>query len=187
MRTYDAKEKRMMRAVSSSFDRITRLELPLCRYCHQVDQRVLDFFSWVSKVGDGHYWYVVLGLIMMVQGPAARPMFAHVLVLGVTCHVLYRLLKRKTARERPLAIAEGIQQVVPPLDRYSFPSGHTLHVVTFTAVVCTYFPALAWCLVPFALLVAISRVVLGLHYPTDVLAGMVLGIFLAFLSFQAEL
>jgi undecaprenyl-diphosphatase len=39
----------------------------------------------------------------------------------------------------------------------------------------TYFPALAWILVPFTVLVAISRVVLGLHYPSDVLAGAAVG------------
>ena len=66
-----------------------------------------------------------------------------------------------------------------PLDRYSFPSGHTLHAVSFTVLATAYFPALGWVLVPFASLVAASRVVLGLHYPTDVLAGALLGTMLA--------
>ena len=66
-----------------------------------------------------------------------------------------------------------------PLDRYSFPSGHTLHAVSFTTIALAHFPELAIVLVPFALLVAVSRVVLGLHYPTDVAAGAVLGATLA--------
>ncbi|HEV7631790.1 MAG TPA: phosphatase PAP2 family protein, partial [Steroidobacteraceae bacterium] len=62
-----------------------------------------------------------------------------------------------------------------PLDRFSFPSGHTLHAVSFTLIASMAFPLLALLLVPLALLIALSRVVLGLHYPSDVLAGALLG------------
>jgi undecaprenyl-diphosphatase len=65
------------------------------------------------------------------------------------------------------------------LDRFSFPSGHTLHAVSFTLIICTALPVLALILVPLALLIALSRVVLGLHYPSDVLAGGVLGAVIA--------
>jgi len=57
----------------------------------------------------------------------------------------------------------------------SFPSGHTLHAVCFTTVICGHIPASGWLLGPFAALVALSRPVLGLHYPSDVLAGAALG------------
>jgi undecaprenyl-diphosphatase len=74
---------------------------------------------------------------------------------------------------------DGILAGTPPLDRCSFPSGHTLHAVCFTSLATAHFPELGWVLVPFALLVAASRVVLGLHYPTDVLAGAAIGGMLA--------
>jgi undecaprenyl-diphosphatase len=63
----------------------------------------------------------------------------------------------------------------PALDRFSFPSGHTMHAVAFSLIAATTFPELAWPLWSFTVLVALSRPMLGLHYPSDVLAGALLG------------
>ncbi|WP_155518951.1 phosphatase PAP2 family protein, partial [Xanthomonas euvesicatoria] len=71
---------------------------------------------------------------------------------------------------------------VAPLDEFSFPSGHTLHAVSFSIVALAYYPWLAPLLVPFSAGVALSRVVLGLHYPSDVLAATLIGVLLASLS-----
>jgi undecaprenyl-diphosphatase len=89
--------------------------------------------------------------------------------------VVYKLLKRGTLRPRPYQVQASIAQGASPLDTFSFPSGHTLHAVGFSVVALAYYPSLAALLVPFALLTAGSRVVLGLHYPSDVLAGAALG------------
>jgi undecaprenyl-diphosphatase len=70
--------------------------------------------------------------------------------------------------------------LVAPLDHYSFPSGHTLHAVSFSIVAIHYYPRLAWVVVPFTLLVAVSRVFLGLHYPSDVAAAAGIGLVLAY-------
>ena len=66
-----------------------------------------------------------------------------------------------------------------PLDEFSFPSGHTLHAVAFSIVAIHHFAVLAWLLWPFAALVALSRVILGLHYPSDVVAAIGLGAVIA--------
>ena len=91
---------------------------------------------------------------------------------------LYKVLKRWTRRPRPFAADLRIHAWVAPLDEYSFPSGHTLHAVSFTVVALAYYPWLAPLLLPFTAGVALSRVVLGLHYPSDVLAatGIALGL-----------
>ena len=105
---------------------------------------------------------------------AIRPVIIMALtgVLGVG---LYKALKHVFVRERPFITHTSISLATAPLDRYSFPSGHTLHAVSFTWQAVAYFPELAWVLVPLAALIAASRVVLGLHYPTDVLAGAAIG------------
>ena len=87
-------------------------------------------------------------------------------------------------RQRPYILHGGITLGTAPLDTYSFPSGHTLHAVAFTMVALAYCPQLAWLLIPLTGLVAASRVILGLHYPSDVFAGAVIGALLARGSFM---
>jgi undecaprenyl-diphosphatase len=89
--------------------------------------------------------------------------------------VSYKWIKGRTLRPRPYKANPGIQPFAAPLDHYSFPSGHTLHAVAFTLVAAAYYPFLAWVAVPFTVLVAASRIMLGLHYPSDVAAGAVIG------------
>ena len=98
--------------------------------------------------------------------------------------LLYKALKRCTRRPRPFARDGRIRAWVAPLDEFSFPSGHTLHAVAFTLVALAWFPALWWLLIPFSASVAVSRVVLGLHYPSDVVAATAIGIALAGASLQ---
>ena len=164
--------------------RMSQWELPICRLFHdRSSARVRRLFCVVSRIGDGHYGYVGLVSLFLVLGSAAWPAVTQAATVALVGHVLYKSLKRKTARPRPLHAAVGFDFTVPPLDRYSFPSGHTLHAVAFALVASFHAPVLAWIFMPFALLVAMSRVVLGLHYPTDVLAGALLGSVLAWGSF----
>jgi undecaprenyl-diphosphatase len=99
--------------------------------------------------------------------------------VGVVNLALYKLIKTLTGRARPCAVSANIILGTAPLDQYSFPSGHTMHAVAFSMIAAAHHPELIWVLVPFSCLVATSRVVLGLHYPTDVLAGGVIGAYVA--------
>ena len=95
---------------------------------------------------------------------------------------MYKLLKRWTRRPRPFASDVRIRAWIAPLDEFSFPSGHTLHAVAFSIVAVAHYPLLAVVLLPFTACVALSRVVLGLHYPSDVLAAIGIGSTLAAMS-----
>ena len=158
------------------WQRFDHAEHALCvrviRGCHYIPARRL--FVTVSRLGDGIFWYVLM-LAFALSGPQGALVATQMAVAGLAGTALYRQLKHRLLRERPFISYSSIQSGTAPLDRYSFPSGHTLHAVSFTLIATTHVPELALLLVPFALLVAASRVVLGLHYPTDVLAGAAIG------------
>ena len=140
-------------------------------------------FRLVSRLGDGVFWYaVMIGIVLANPVEGLQPAL-HMALAGLTGTFCYKWLKGKTLRPRPYEVHQAISVAGAPLDRFSFPSGHTLHAVVFCSIALTYYPMLAWLLLPFTLLVALSRLVLGLHYPSDVLAGAAIGASIAALSF----
>ncbi|GAA5010949.1 phosphatase PAP2 family protein [Lysobacter lycopersici] len=142
----------------------------------------LRFFAAISRLGDGLFWYALMLALVAVDGLHGLRVSAHLAATGLATLLLYKSLKRWTRRPRPFARDGRIRAWVAPLDEFSFPSGHTLHAVAFTLVALAYYPLLAWLLVPFSASVAASRVVLGLHYPSDVLAATAIGSTLAGVS-----
>lgn len=139
-------------------------------------------FRTASRLGDGMVWYaLIFGLPLVFGRAAVRPSLV-MAITGLVGVLVYRSLKGRLLRERPFIRHPGITQAMPPLDRYSFPSGHTLHAVSFAWLASERFPELALVLIPLATLIAASRVVLGLHYPTDVLAGAGIGATLALIA-----
>ena len=163
------------------FLRVDAYEQRLCRRLNRGLQRpaLRNLFVIASWLGDGVAWYLLVLLIPVCYGAAGLKPALLMAAAGIVGVGLYKLLKLRLVRERPYITVAGIRAGTAPLDRYSFPSGHTPHAVSFTLIATACFPALGWVLVPFASLVAASRVVLGLHYPTDVLAGALIGTVLA--------
>lgn len=126
-------------------------------------------------MGDGGLWYGVIMLLPLTAGRAGWICALQMLVAGSVSLLIYLMLKRFIGRARPYETCPHIQLRGKVLDRFSFPSGHTLHSTGFALVLTYHFPAAALVLIPFTLLLGWSRVVLGLHYPSDVAAGAALG------------
>ncbi|MEX2126237.1 MAG: phosphatase PAP2 family protein [Woeseia sp.] len=167
-----------MAAVLQYFD---ALEIGLCLRVNKYGrpEGVRRLFSIVSRLGDGGFWLLLGGITLVLRGPQSAPFILQAAVIAAIGVTLYKLLKRRLVRERPYMANGNILCGAPPLDRYSFPSGHTLHAVCFTIQFGHFEPLSLIVAAPFAVLVAISRVVLGLHYPSDVLAGAAIGALLA--------
>lgn len=165
--------------------RILELDAKLCVRVNKTSQYrwVRNLFRTVSRLGDGVFWYSLMLGAMMFDTQLGMQAAIHMALVGLTGTLLYKWLKGKTLRPRPYEVRQDIWLTGRPLDRFSFPSGHTLHAVAFTAVALSYYPSLAIVLLPFTLLVGLSRVVLGLHYPSDVLAGASIGLTIASVSF----
>jgi len=151
---------------------------------HTSQYRVIrNTFRAVSRLGDGVFWYSLMILMLIFKGSEAILPVIHMAIAGLSGTLLYKWLKGKTLRPRPYEVRQEISLTGTALDKFSFPSGHTLHAVVFSCVALAYFPQLAVLLIPFTFLVGFSRVVLGLHYPSDVLAGACIGATLANISF----
>ena len=169
-----------------SYYRISELDLELCLRMNRISQFRFwrAFFRIVSRLGDGVFWYSLMAILPLAYGSAAWPTIGRMAVAGVAGLALYRWLKLRTSRPRPFQVYAAINAAAPALDRFSFPSGHTLHAVSFSLIAAADFPELAPLLLPFAALVGVSRPILGLHYPSDVLAGAVLGVIVAQAALQ---
>lgn len=164
------------------FTRVNQLDIYLCLFANKVCQRRLikPLFVSVSRLGNGVFWYILIAAIPFVYGFNFLHVSIRMLLAGLAGLLIYKLIKSVTERPRPYKTNSNITLGTAPLDQYSFPSGHTLHAVGFTLIAVYYIPVLGWVLIPFTILIALSRVVLGLHFPTDVIAGSVIGSSVAF-------
>lgn len=109
--------------------------------------------------------------------------FTVVLVAFVSERACYFVLKSHFRRNRPPQAIPGFQSVVQPSDQFSFPSGHTSAAFLAATMVYLFLPEIGWILYPWACTVGMSRVLLGVHFPTDTVAGALLGSSIAIVSF----
>jgi undecaprenyl-diphosphatase len=153
----------------------------LAQAMHRATTRpaVLLLLTLVSRLGDGAIWYATLFALPWLGGATGTACALRMLLLGSLNLVIYRITKRHFARRRPFIACPGVRACARCLDEHSFPSGHAMHAVAFGTLLAAYYPGLAWAIWPFVALVAASRVVLGLHFPSDVVVGAALGWFIA--------
>lgn len=160
-----------------SVQRMVATEMSIClilnRFCQPT--KLKELFVLMSWLGDGKAWYTLIAALPLLYGARGTNTSLHMIKVGVLNIVLYKLIKTVAGRARPCAVDDSIILGAVPLDRYSFPSGHTMHAVAFSTLAVGYHPELAWILMPLSSLIALSRIALGLHFPSDVLVGAAIG------------
>ena len=138
-----------------------------------------------TRMGDGWIWYG-LGLMLLAYGGPQR--FSAIgaagsaAVLGI---LAFTALKRLSQRPRPCQIEPHCWSKVLPPDKFSFPSGHTMTAFSIALVVSYFYRSLEGVLFFLALSIAVSRIVLGMHFLSDVLAGVIMGVALGCASITA--
>ena len=130
----------------------------------------------MTRLGDGLLWYALALGVLLCGGPRKL----HALLAGAAaafaCILLFKRIKKLSRRKRPCQIEPHCWSLITPPDQFSFPSGHTMTAFAIAVSVGTFYPEFQAALVFAAVTIAISRIILGMHFLTDVLVGMLLGI-----------
>ncbi|APG29139.1 hypothetical protein A7E78_13060 [Syntrophotalea acetylenivorans] len=138
--------------------------------------RLLTFgFSMCSRLGDGPLWAAVAVTLLLFGQSRERLAVATAAMVVVLAIAAFSSLKKLVRRRRPFEFLADLSCLVQPPDRYSFPSGHTMTAFSLYGTFATMLPGSGWFFCPAALLIGLSRIFLGAHYPSDVIVGGLLG------------
>jgi undecaprenyl-diphosphatase len=138
---------------------------------------------YLSKTGDGQMYLLIISLLYWSEGIESRLLQAILLAFLIERPV-YFLVKNGFKRNRPEAMLKNFHSIITPSDQFSFPSGHTSAAFMMATLLSYFFPSLLIILYCWAVLIGCSRVILGVHFPTDTLVGMLLGIGTALFSLE---
>ena len=146
-------------------------------------RRVLaSAMPWISHTGNGYYYPIIPLLVFGLRPDVALPFLTASLAAFAIEIPLFVIMKKCIKRDRPCKVVANVHQRIIPSDRFSFPSGHTAAAFVMATLIGYFFPLTILPVFGWAFLVGISRIFLGVHYPTDILAGIAIGVFTAMAS-----
>ena len=156
---------------------ITPFEADMMRRCFPM--RNIRGMSWLfktfSRLGDWPLW-MTTGIFLLALADPHINLTVLAASVAVGCSVLlFKGVKHLVGRPRPFEAWQGLNCLMAPPDKFSFPSGHTMTAFSVWGAFVVGLPLLSHVYLVFAVLIGFSRIFLGLHYPTDVLVGALLG------------
>ena len=153
--------------------------------CRKRQRQLTKLSKVISHSADGFY-YALIPVFMLLVDRANAELACIILAISFCIErPLYALLKKGLKRNRPAAALPDFNSFITPSDQFSFPSGHTSGAFLSATVIATLLPALFWPVYLWACLVGASRILLGVHFPTDTLAGALIGTSVATLILES--
>ncbi len=163
---------------------------------HALDERHFAWLAslalpkWISlplvvlvRIGDGYLWgLIALWLWLAFPFAEVRAIVLHCLVAITVSLGIYFPIKFSLKRPRPFDSGMGAKPLVPPLDKYSFPSGHTMNNLAVALTLAHHLPGLILPAVLLPISLGLLRILFGVHYLSDILGGALLGATAFFLA-----
>jgi undecaprenyl-diphosphatase len=166
-----------MTTVTRWLNHLYQYDLHLLLWFVQRRHRALwiAFARTLSRSGDGLMQVLLPSLLWLLDPAQGKRLFAAALLAFAVERPCYWVLKNGCQRRRPPEAIPSFRSVINASDRFSFPSGHTSGAFALATLTALHYGGLAGALYLWAAAVGVSRVVLGVHFPTDILAGALLG------------
>ena len=137
---------------------------------------------YISMTGDGPLYVVLCASVYSYGGIEARPFIHCVLLAFLIERPIYFVAKNGFKRNRPSTALKNFRSHIVPSDRFSFPSGHTSAAVLIATLSSQYYPAITFWVFTWASMVGTARIILGVHFPTDILVGATMSANIAWVS-----
>lgn len=137
----------------------------------------------LSKIGEAGICWIVLSIVLMIFKKTRKCGITMAISMLITYIIANLCLKNLIARPRPCAVDNSVELLVAFPKEFSFPSGHTSNGFAASVVIFLYNKKWGLLAILIAATIAFSRLYLFVHYPTDILAGIVIGTMDAIISF----
>ena len=158
--------------------RVTRWDIVFFTSIFDLDGKKL--LAWImpkiSHTGNGYYYPLLPLLIYFFSPDKALGFLLSAIIAFMFELPAHLVIKNLVKRDRPCEVLPNVNRRITPSDQFSFPSGHTAAAFAMATLVGFHFPILTLPVIAWALLVGFSRIYLGVHYPTDILAGILIGV-----------
>ena len=167
---------------------ITNIELNISLYCNKLTSNnnfIFYFYRIITSTADWWMYLIYAFLLLLISNYETA---INAIIFGSLAYFfhypIYYAIKNITKRKRPFdQKRNNIKCFVKPPDKYSMPSGHTSGITITTLTIIYYFPVVTKLLLIWPLLIALSRIFLGVHYPSDTIIGCILGFICYYIAY----